>query len=382
MSAKAVSLKSGKVLFERENGKTITVPLSKLKSADQEFLNKHFRVEEKALEALKPKEGKAADDLPFPLGKTTGEIQTGGQYSYFLYLPTSLRAGEKHPVLFVMSPGGGGAGNVGRYKAGAERNRWIIAVSKQSKNGFNGSQDAVDAMMEHVLDTLPIDEKRMYTSGFSGGSRMACMTSAKHSKITGVIACGAANAVGSKKQVVYGLCGTNCFNRTDMAHSFKEFTHKGSVLRYFPGRHVWANGELCEDAITHLNGVFLAKNESDYSEAHKHYNYMLGQWITELESGNAMRAFMWADFAQRYDFDHPSVTKVYGALESDEQNVLFVKGLYSIRDFAEKTFGKVAASQWKADPKVSAACVRESEKYEGSPWREVLLKLSEDAQKF
>lgn len=382
VTAKALSITKGKVTLERENGKQIKVPLTKLNEKDQEFLNKHFRVAEKALEALKPPEGKPADDLPFSLGEMTAEISAAEEFSYYLYLPKSLREGKKHPVIFVMNPGGGSEKEVKRYKDGAERNRWIIAISKQSRNGFNGSQDAIDAMIDHVKSTLPIDNKRMYTSGFSGGSRMACHTSKKHSEIAGIIACGAANPVGGKKQVVYGLCGTNCFNRKDMASSSISYTHKGSMLRFFPGRHSWANTELCEDAMTHLNGVFLCKNQSRYEDEYKYYTFKLGEWVKDLSDSNPQRAYMWADFANRYEIENSSAGKAFSSLGSDSRNKLFVKGLYDIKLFAEKYFGKTGEHAWKADAKVSAACLGEAKNYEGSPWQIVLTKMSEDAQKY
>ncbi|NWK55414.1 hypothetical protein HW115_07310 [Verrucomicrobiaceae bacterium N1E253] len=384
LEAECLKVEGGKAVFKKGNGKTVAVPLSKLIQDDQDFLAEHFQSNESGETQVvdAPDAGTPADDLPYPLGKTTAEIPCDGDFSYFLYLPKSLVKGKKYPVLYIMSPGGGGGGTAKRYVAGAERNGWILAVSKQSKNGFNKSSDAITNMMDHVQASLPIDKERVYVTGFSGGSRMAYLISQRRKEVTGVIACGAGGKIGSRKQVVYGLCGSNCFNRTDMANAFKGVSHKGAVLRYFPGRHAWANGELCEDAITHLNGVFLSDNKSDYAEDYERYRHALGELIEGSRENNPLRAYMWADFAHEYDFDDPRAKKAYDDLGSDEMNKLYVEGLAGIRKFAEKTFGQISASQWKADPKVSSACERESRKYEGTPWAEVLMKMSEDAQKF
>ena len=91
---------------------------------------------------------------------------------------------------------------------------------------------------------------------------------------------------------------------------------------------------------------------------------------------------MWADFAKGYDIDSPQASKAYTSLSADPVNQLYVEGLKKIRGFAEKTFGKISNSQWQADPKVAAKCKREAQKYSGTPWEEVLNKMSEDAQKF
>ncbi|WP_435893174.1 SHD1 domain-containing protein [Oceaniferula spumae] len=384
VKAKALKVEGGKVHFERENGKTITVPMSKLVEDDQQFLTKHFELDVGA-ENDNGKDGPttvAADDLGYPLGKTTAELDCGEGAHCFFYLPKSLEKGKQYPVLFIMSPGGGSAGVANRYVAGAERNGWILAVSKESKNGNNNSGKAILAMINFTKGKLPIDEKRMYTTGFSGGSRMAYWTSQQEKKIAGIIACGAGGDVGSRKQVVYGLCGSNCFNRTDMANSFKDIGSKGPILRYFEGKHVWADSEMCDDAITHLNGVFLSDNKSKYADDYTRYVQQVSELVKQNTDSKPKRAFMWADFMKRYDMETDDSRKAFSSLESDEANVSFVKGLYDVRNFAEKTFGKIPASQWKADPKVAAACLREAKRYAGFYWEKILQKMSEDAQKF
>ena len=378
--AKALALADNKVQFERTDGSKITVDLDKLSDGDQTMLRDHFGIKEP-----EPGAGPAvetADDLPHPLGKTTDEIQADGGWSYFLYLPETLPKGEKHPVMFIMDPGGGSARTANRYIPGANRNRFIIAVSKQSKNGFGESAQAIEGMMRHVRETLPVDEDRLYTSGFSGGSRMALSTAAKNTDIAGVLACGAGGNVGSAKQLVYGLCGSNCFNRTDMANSFKGYGNRDGILRYFPGKHDWAKEDLIDDAMTHLNGVFLFKNAKKYPEVTERYVHDVMTLIRENQESDPLRAYVWAEFLTEHDANSPDLASIHGKLAQSETNKLFLKGLTDIDDFAVKSFGDISNSQWQADPKVSAACLREAKKYTGTPWEEVLTKMAEDAQKF
>jgi len=385
VEAKALQVAGGKVQLERADGTKVAVALDKFIEEDQAALREHFAVEEPAGAEGEPDdvpEGEAADDLPYPLGETTEEISCGDDFSYFLYLPKSLRRGAKHPVIFVMSPGGGSKGTAKRYIGGAERNRWIIATSKQSKNGFNGSQGAVDSMIKHVVSTLPIDGKRIYTTGFSGGSRMAFATAQIHDDIAGVLACGAGGNVGNSKQVVYGLCGSNCFNRTDMANSFKGFKSRECLLRYFPAKHAWAGDELCDDGMTHLNGVFLIENSDDYPAEYAHYVQQVLLLIEGVKESAPMRAYMWTSFLTERKVEAAGLGDLHEALGSDPMNELYVKGLADICEFAQEQFGSIGSSSWKSDPKVSAACKRESGKYAGTPWEEVLNKMSEDAQKF
>jgi len=312
----------------------------------------------------------------------TPEIDGGGGFHYFLYLPKSLRKGAKYPVVYLMDPGGGKPGTASRYQAGAERNRWIIAVSKESRNQLEPSNEPIDAMIKHVKASLPIDPERQYISGMSGGAREAFLASQRHKVIAGIIACGAGGSPGSGKQLVYGLCGSNCYNRTDMANSFRSIKSKGSLLRYFIGLHVWADAELCDDAITHLNGVFLAKNKAAYPAGDAWFSEQVGKLIAESETANPARAYMWACFMKDYGYQSPAATAALASLGKDPLNPLFVKGLTDVGDFAQKTFGEVSSSQWQADPKVSAACLREAKKFPGSFWEKVLTKMAEHAQKF
>ena len=331
-----------------------------------------------------PAEPPPADDLPYPLGNTTEAISCGDEFNYHLYLPKSLRKGAKHPVLFVMSPGGGNKGDLERYKPGAERNRWILAISKESKNGFEGSQKAIDSMLKHVTSKLPIDKKRLYTTGFSGGARMAFATARNYRDIAGVIPCGAGGGLGTPKQVAYGLCGSNCFNRTDMSQSAIGFGNKECVLRFFPGQHDWAGAELCDDAITHLNGVFLFANRSSssYAADYAHYVQQVRKLIDECTAPAPMRAYMWSSFLTKHRVSDPTLTGIHATLGQSATNKLYVKGLDDIETFAKKTFGPLNVTVCKADPGASAACTNEAKKYTGTPWEEVLNRMSKDAQSY
>jgi len=380
VEAVATALVNGKVVLKRANGKEIRVPLLKLVSADQELLKKHFAAEEAKLgELVRPDEGEVAGDLPHPLGKTTAELSCGS-YHYFLYLPKSLRNGEQHPVLFVMNPGGGKPGTAKRYVQGAERNRWIIAISKESKNGFASSERAIAAMVKEVTGALPVDKKRLYTSGFSGGCRMAFSAASKH-KIQGIIACGAGASDNFPKssQTTYGLCGTKCFNRHDMACTFKKIKNRDSILRFFPGNHNWANAELIDDAITHLNGVFLTKNASKYPDQLARYEAAVAELIQSGEDKSPMRSMMWSSFAVEHELtgaNEKLIAAIHRQLSETPSNVIYVKGLKDVGQFAISKLGTSPMAYKSLSAKVAAACKREAPKYGGTPWEKILQEMA------
>lgn len=205
----------------------------------------------------------AATAFPCEPGQTSDEIKAVAkpEWSYFVYLPKDYTPTRKWPVMFIMSPGGGGAGALGRYVEGAEMNNWILACSVQSRNNFDRSGDAIMAMVDDVARRLPIDPKRMYSSGFSGGSRQAFGLAKvmKNKGFAGVLACGAGGhpEVMSPKTVVFGLCGSNCFNRWDMACTLKGTKNQQSRLRFFPGNHDWAEAPLIKYGTTWLNACHM-----------------------------------------------------------------------------------------------------------------------------
>ena len=281
-----------------------------------------------------------------------------------------------------MGPGGGSPGDADRYRAGAERNHWIIAISKQSRNEFEGSQDAVDAMIRHVTSKLPINTKRMYVTGFSGGARMAFATAEAHTEIAGVLACGAGGHLGAAHQVVYGLDGTNCFNRCDMANCFRDFKGRDNLLRFFPGQHEWAGEELCDDAITHLNGVYLFANRVTAPTEWAAFTAEVGDLVERSAKTAPLRAYMWSSFLTERGVKDAQLAALHASLGQSETNKLYEKGLADVSEFAQRNFGDGGGSQWQADPEVAAACKREAKKFAGTPWERVLNLMAGDAQKF
>ena len=268
ITAKYVKSIGDSIVLEKEDGKQMKVKLSALSKADIEYVREMERkalLEDNTPRVEKPK-------LDWAYGSTTEliECKDAPQWSYHIYLPNSLNGGEKWPVMFVMSPGAGSKRVLDRYIEGAERVGWVLVVSKQSRNGFDGSHDAVKAMAKDVKERLPIDTAQMYSTGFSGGARMAFFlaTHLIEDEFAGVLACGAGGlgANLSESAVLYGLCGSNCFNRWDMAVTFKQFQRKPNKLVFFRGNHDWAGAfEISEGMAwlhrSHLKVVLTPKQK-------------------------------------------------------------------------------------------------------------------------
>ncbi len=305
IEAKLIEQNQQYVILENEEGQRAKMRLHVFSEADRSYLRDRRLQPEIA--PLPP-----AENYKLPLGKVTDEIKCGNRerWSYHLYLPSFFNPTREWPVLFVMSPGGGSPGTLNRYVNGAEKNGWMLAVSRQSKNGFDKSEEAVLAMIEDVRAKHPVDEDRMYSSGFSGGARMAFVVAKqlKREPLAGVLACGAGGNPASvdRGTVVYGLSGTNCFNRWDMACTHEKLRNDDSRLWFFPGNHEWANAELIFDGMCWLNGCYLKDARTSNANAKKEkyrYTMMMLEHIRGLIEDNPERAYRLARFMD--DFDVP-----------------------------------------------------------------------------
>ncbi len=302
IQAKLVNHNSVSVVLEKATGEKLKIALYKLSGADRKYIQ---------MLAVRKYEDEPppANDYSISLNKISQEIKCDQlpEWSYYIYLPPNFNLTRKWPVLFIMSPGGGRPKTAERYIKGARKNGWILAVSKQSKNGFARSMTAVMAMIEDVQAKHPVDERRMYSSGFSGGARMAFSVAEilKDIPMAGVLPCGA-GGLGvklSRKTVIYGICGSNCFNRWDMACTMKEIKNKTSQLWFFAGAHKWANEPELLDGINWLNGCYLKKgrgtNKLLCGEKHRYAKMML-EHLRSLVDADPERAYRTGVFMEQF----------------------------------------------------------------------------------
>lgn len=232
IEAKATSLTNGVVTLEAANGRVIKVELTQLSEEDRAFLHGHFGASLATASTMAP----AA--LAYPLGTVSGPIDAEGSH-YYLYLPKSLKQGRKAPLLFYTHSGGGNSGRLNPLIEGAEICGWILAVSVESKNGMDraATQPHVKHCLDQILATLPVDPKRVYFSGSSGGTREAFSNSLEFggAGVLAVIAGGQPSEL-EKRKSYYFITGATDFNRYEISHSYK-VVKSNAALRFYPGGH-------------------------------------------------------------------------------------------------------------------------------------------------
>jgi predicted esterase len=193
-------------------------------------------------------------------GKISDTIHCNGspKFSYALYLPSNYTETSKWPVIFVFDPAARGSVAVSGFVKAASKYGYIIACSNNSKNQlpWNEISDAVNAMFMDVQQKYSIDNRRIYTSGFSGGSRVASMIALQNKIISGVIACGAGlpDAGGLNKSIsfgYFGMVGNRDMNYLEMHDLGNKLDSLGinSEIRVFDGGHDWPSPALLQEAV-------------------------------------------------------------------------------------------------------------------------------------
>ena len=180
--------------------------------------------------------------------------------SYALYLPRAYTPQKRWPVIFAFDPGAQGEIPVRKYHEVAEKYGYIIAGSNNSQNFLGESEaKAIEAMLADAAERFSLDPKRSYTTGFSGGARIATLVALRCSdpcRIAGVVASGAtypANTPPSAKDsfLYFMALGDTDFNYPEIIQTQLAKERFGSPyrVRLFPGPHQWAPADVFEQAV-------------------------------------------------------------------------------------------------------------------------------------
>lgn len=143
-------------------------------------------------------------------------------------MPKSYEPSQPTPIIFIFEPMARGRTGIDPFIATADTYGYLLVCSNNTKNGpFEQNYPIIDRLFAKVFTSLKLDPKRVYTSGFSGGGRLASSIALKTNQIQGVVSCGAAFTVNSG-----GLPTTQSFSYAtiigaqDMNYYELTFTHK------------------------------------------------------------------------------------------------------------------------------------------------------------
>jgi predicted esterase len=203
----------------------------------------------------------ATDENPrvFPLGTIVPKVVTFARpdQSYSLFLPSQYSPKKQWPIVYAFDPGARGKMPVELMKDAAERYGYIVVGSNNSRNGsWKIEIDAAQAMLQDTQENFPIDPRRVYFAGFSGGARVAAQLAQLCKCAAGVLLNGAGfqpdafTSPDAPFKVFAGI-GTFDFNYGEIVRMDDELEklRYAHFLRRFDGPHQWAPSIVMEEAL-------------------------------------------------------------------------------------------------------------------------------------
>lgn len=173
--------------------------------------------------------------------------------SYALYLPSAYTPEKSWSLLIAFHPGARGRAMVEKYQAAAEQYGYIVAGSNNSRNGpWSVSSAAAQAMGVDLGQRFSIDPRRIYTTGMSGGARVAMVVALSNKAIAGVIASSAGYPDSQPRSsvpfAVFGTAGTEDFNYLEMRQLDRKLKTP-HYLAVFNGGHTLPPDTVAYEAI-------------------------------------------------------------------------------------------------------------------------------------
>ena len=262
----------------------------------------------------------------FPAGEIVPRVVCAAdpEQSYALYLPTSYSESRTWPLLYLFDPRKRGALAAERFREAAERHGWILASSNNTMSDGPMAPNiaAVNAMWSDVNRRFPIDPRRVYAGGFSGGARTACLLAQKmEGRVAGVIACGGGFADGSPPEkgmsfAVFGTVGNVDFNYGEMRRLDSTLAKLGARhrLAVFDGPHSWCPAAVCAEGIDwmELQAMRSGARAKDSGLVERLFRERLARAAALEGAGKTAEAFVrYSEAAE--DFDGLADTKIADA---------------------------------------------------------------------
>ena len=206
--------------------------------------------------------------LPKGLVKDSVICAEYAEQTYALYLPSYYTAERAFPCICFFDAHARGALPLKMYKELAERYGFVLVGSNMSKNGtpWQVTERWANTLLHDVNTRIHLDTKRVYTAGFSGGSRVAANVAINIGGIAGVVGCAAGFPQLEKpltdKFNYFGLVGDHDFNMIEMEHLDGALQQNGfpHQLLISSGMHGWAAAPEFATAILWMQVNAMKQN--------------------------------------------------------------------------------------------------------------------------
>ncbi len=218
---------------------------------------------------------------------------------------------------------------------------WVMAISVESRNKGTKNGMHVTNCLEHIFETLPVDEDRIHYTGNSGGAARAFLNT-KLKKAYGVMPNVGYIPFGTEpsSKVAYVLGGGKDYNRYASAIAASKFGKFG-FHRMSPGGH--GNNSPAEfymDGMIWMHCQYMkAKNPTRAEKAD--FEASMINWLNELKETNSKRTYSTACILRDvYKISGSNATlndAIISELSADKNNILYHEGIIDIDELSEKT---------------------------------------------
>lgn len=191
------------------------------------------------------------------ISKVVYEINNS--HSYQLFLPGNYNAKNKYPLIVCFDPHANGNIPVDSLKDIANKLGYIVAGSNVIQNNYSNLEYAVTTLFNDIENRYSINNKRIYTCGFSGGGRIASMLAIQRNDVNAAISCGAGlpninYGMVNKKINFYLISGVEDFNYYEIIHSqnHQNISKHNISIDIFNDGHKWPPIKILADAVNLL----------------------------------------------------------------------------------------------------------------------------------
>jgi predicted esterase len=101
------------------------------------------------------------------------EAKVISEKRYLLYIPGGIDPSMRYPLILALHPAADAKCMIEAWKAVAEKYRWLILASRESRNGadmYRDSRNLNDLVLE-IAEDYPVDRTKIIATGFSGGGQ-------------------------------------------------------------------------------------------------------------------------------------------------------------------------------------------------------------------
>ena len=195
------------------------------------------------------------------------QIRELASESFALFLPSNYNAESKWPLLMVFDMEGRTKQAMAMFQETAEEHGLILAGSNAVRDtlAISDNIERTARLLASVQALISVDTRRMYTTGYGAGGKMAALVPVFINGIRGVVSSGASlpntELLSIQKRFHFiGIVGEEDYNYTDMLKTRSTL----NTLRYpnqllvFNGGERWPDPEWINRAIRFLKYAEMA----------------------------------------------------------------------------------------------------------------------------